>query len=60
MLKNRLAREVTFVVVVKTVVILAAAFFVFGAKQRPLVDAAAVEQRLMATPIDSVPEGETP
>jgi hypothetical protein len=30
MLKNRLAREVTLVVAVKTIVILAAAFFVFG------------------------------
>ena len=60
MLKNRLVREVTVVVVVKTIVILAAAFFVFGGKQRPSIDTAAVEQRLMAMPIVHGSEGNTP
>jgi hypothetical protein len=60
MLKNRLAREVTLVVAVKTIVILAAAFFVFGERQRPSIDSTAVEQRLMAMPTVSVSRRDTP
>jgi hypothetical protein len=60
MLKNRLAREVTLVVAVKTIVILAAAFFVFGERQRPSIDSTAVEQRLMAMPMVSVSRRDTP
>jgi hypothetical protein len=50
MFHNRLAREVAFVVAVKTVIVLLAAFFVFGARQRPAIDSTAVEQHLMALP----------
>jgi hypothetical protein len=50
MFQNRLAREVATVVVVKTAIVLLAAFFVFGPRQRPTIDATAVEQHLMALP----------
>lgn len=46
MLKNPLARDVTVVLVVKTMIVIAAALFVFGPSQRPAVDAAAVDARL--------------
>ena len=43
MFRNPLARDVTVVLVVKTVIVIAAALFVFGPSQRPHVDAAAVD-----------------
>jgi hypothetical protein len=49
MFKNPLARDVTVVLVVKTVIVIAAALFVFGPSQRPVVDAAAVDARLTAS-----------
>jgi len=42
-----LAREAAFAVAVKLMVILAAAFFVFGPGQRPKIDAASVRERLI-------------
>ena len=56
MFQNRLTREVAFVVAVKTVIVLLAAFLVFGPRQRPTIDSAAVEQHLMASPDDSAAE----
>jgi hypothetical protein len=49
MFKNPLARDVAVVLAVKTAIVLAAAFFVFGPAQRPAIDAGAV-QRLIASP----------
>ena len=59
MLKNRLAREVAVVVAVKTVIVILAAFFVFGARHRPSIDADAVEQHLIALPPAFAAEGKT-
>jgi hypothetical protein len=42
-----LAQEVAFAVAVKLMVILAAAVFVFGPGQRPRIDAASVQDRLI-------------
>ena len=44
-----LVREVAFAVAVKLMVILAAAFFVFGPGQRPRIDAASVQERLIGS-----------
>ena len=60
MLKHRLAREVALVVAVKTAIVILAAFFVFGVRQRPSIDSTAVEQHLMAVPPTSAVERETP
>jgi hypothetical protein len=54
MFKNALARDVTVVLVLKTAIVIAAALFVFGPSQRPRIDAAAVDQRLISTQ-ESVP-----
>ncbi len=43
MFRNPLARDVTVVLVIKTVIVIAAALFVFGPSQRPAIDAAAVD-----------------
>ena len=56
MFQNRLTREVAFVVAVKTVIVLLAAFLVFGPRQRPMIDSAAIEQHLMASPALSAAE----
>ena len=56
MFKNRLTREVAFVVAVKTVIVLLAGFLVFGPRQRPTIDSAAIEQHLMAQPTLSAAE----
>jgi hypothetical protein len=45
--KDSLAREVTVAVVVKLAVVIGAAFFIFGPKQRPVVDASSVQTRLI-------------
>jgi hypothetical protein len=60
MLKHRLAREVAVVVAVKTAIVILAAFFVFGAAQRPAIDSTAVERHLMASPAASAVEKELP
>jgi hypothetical protein len=49
MSRHPLARQVAFAVVVKLMVILAAAVFVFGPGQRPRIDAASVRERLIGT-----------
>ncbi|HVY20649.1 MAG TPA: hypothetical protein VHA70_11320 [Bauldia sp.] len=49
MFRNPLARDVTVVLVLKTVIVIAAALFVFGPSQRPYIDAAAVDQRITST-----------
>jgi hypothetical protein len=48
MSKHWLARDITVVIVLKVVIIFAASFFVFGAKQRPVVDERAMQERLIA------------
>ncbi len=60
MFKHRLTREVAFVVAVKTAIVILAAFFVFGAKQRPQIDASAVEHLLTTSQPNSSAERETP
>jgi hypothetical protein len=55
MLSHPLAREVAIVVAIKTAIVIAAALFVFGPKQRPVVDAAAVEA-LIVPPLATIPE----
>jgi hypothetical protein len=50
MLRHPLAREVAIVVAVKTAIVIAAAIFVFGPKQRPVIDAAAVEALIAPPP----------
>ena len=47
MSKHWLARDIALVIAVKVVVILAASFFVFGAKQRPAIDTRAMQERLI-------------
>jgi hypothetical protein len=49
MFKNPLTRDVAVVVAIKTAIVIAAALFVFGPRQRPVVDAAAVAN-LLASP----------
>jgi hypothetical protein len=46
MLAHPLARDVFVVILVKFAVVIAVALFVFGPKQRPHIDAGAVEWRL--------------
>jgi hypothetical protein len=46
MFRNPLARDVTVVLVVKAMIVIAAALFVFGPSQRPVVDASAIDARL--------------
>ena len=43
MLNRPLARDVAVIVAIKAAIVIAAAIFVFGPKQRPVVDTAAVE-----------------
>jgi hypothetical protein len=43
----RLARDVWVVVVVKVILVISAAIFVFGPSQRPKVDAAGIETHLV-------------
>ncbi|MBV9221045.1 MAG: hypothetical protein JO366_08815 [Methylobacteriaceae bacterium] len=47
MWKHPLAREVTFAVVVKLAIVVAAGVFIFGPGQRPVIDASSVQQRLI-------------
>jgi hypothetical protein len=49
MLRHSLVRDVTAVVALKIVIVVAAAFFVFGPKQRPAIDERAIEMRLTGT-----------
>jgi hypothetical protein len=51
MFNSPLARDVTVVLVVKTIIVIAAALFVFGPSQRPVIDAAAVDARLLTTEV---------
>ncbi len=50
MFKHWLARDIALVIAVKVVVIMAASFFVFGAKQRPVIDEHVMQERLLAQP----------
>jgi len=50
MFKNPLARDVAVVLAIKTVIVVAAALFVFGPRQRPVIDAAAVNALFAASP----------
>ncbi len=48
--KHPLARDVMVVVAVKLTVVIAAALFLFGPGQRPRIDAASIETRLIGMP----------
>jgi hypothetical protein len=48
MFKHALFREVAVIVGVKTVIVIAAAFLIFGPRQRPQVDTQSVEARIIA------------
>ena len=53
MLKPSLGRDIAVVVALKLAVILAASFFIFGPRQRPVVDANAVAARFANLPTSS-------
>jgi hypothetical protein len=55
MFRNPLARDVTVVLVIKTLIVIAAAVFVFGPSQRPNIDAASVQTHFASSP--AVDEG---
>ena len=55
MFRHPLAREVAVVVAIKTAIVIAAAIFVFGPSQRPVVDAAAVETLIVSSPAAIAP-----
>jgi hypothetical protein len=58
MLTHWLARDIALVIALKVVVIVAASLFVFGAKQRPLIDERAMQERLIAAePISDTGRG---
>ena len=48
MSKHWLARDIALVIALKVVVIFAASFFVFGAKEKPVIDEQAMQARLIA------------
>jgi hypothetical protein len=50
MFRNPLTRDVTVVLVIKTLIVIAAALFVFGPGQRPHVDAAAIQALFASSP----------
>jgi hypothetical protein len=50
MSRHPLLPEVTIALAVKLIVILAAALFVFSPKQRPRIDAASMQERLIGAP----------
>jgi hypothetical protein len=47
MFKHPLAREISLAVVVKLAIVIGAAFFIFGPKQRPAIDPLSVQTRLI-------------
>jgi hypothetical protein len=47
MFKHPLAREISLAIVVKLTIVIGAAFFVFGPKQRPTIDPSSVQTRLI-------------
>jgi hypothetical protein len=49
MFKHPLAREVSLAVVVKLAIVIGAALFIFGPKQRPTIDPLSVQTRLIGT-----------
>jgi hypothetical protein len=51
MFRNPLARDVTVVLVIKTLIVIAAALFVFGPSQRPNIDAASVRTLFASSPV---------
>ena len=53
MFRQPLARDVAAVVAIKTLIVIAAALFVFGPAERPHVDAAAVEALIAPPPTGS-------
>jgi hypothetical protein len=59
MFKLSLTREVTLAVAIKLLIVIGAAFFVFGPKQRPIVDASSVQARLIGIP-QSSPQPRSP
>jgi hypothetical protein len=48
-----LVPEVSFALAIKLIVILAAALFVFSPRQRPRIDAARMQERLIGAPMSS-------
>lgn len=59
MFKLSLTREVTLAVAIKLLIVIGAAFFVFGPKQRPTVDASSVQTRLIGMD-QSIPQPRSP
>lgn len=53
MIKQQLRRDITVIVSIKVFIVIAAALFVFGPKQRPQVDDGKVRGQLLS---DSVPD----
>lgn len=53
--KNRLARELFVVLLMKAAVIGLAAVFIFGPSERPRIDAAKVEAHLIGVPASASP-----
>jgi len=49
MFKNPLARDVVIALVVKTLIVVAASTFVFGANSRPVMNATTVSARLLSS-----------
>jgi hypothetical protein len=60
MFRHPLARDVAIIVAIKITIVVAAAFFVFGPKQRPLIDAQAVEMRLTDSASSGAPAPRLP
>jgi hypothetical protein len=48
--KHPLTRDVMVVIIIKLMVVVVAALFVFGPGQRPKIDAVSIETRLIGSP----------
>ncbi len=59
MVRQQLRRDITVIVSVKILIVIAVALFVFGPKQRPHVDDGAVRQQLLNDSI-SDPDNRSP
>jgi hypothetical protein len=52
--------EITLAIAIKLIVVLAAALFVFSPRQRPRIDAASMQERLIGTSTASQPRSKLP
>lgn len=53
MIKQQLKRDIAFVVVIKVLIVVSAALFVFGPRQRPHIDDGTVRGRMLN---ESIPD----